>query len=92
MVFVIKIALLAVMRRVFPPHRRKVIVIYISIGIMLCYYIPALFLKIFFCHPISVYWYGTANGGTCLNQRNVIIADSVISIAGDCGFSSYLSR
>lgn len=83
MVFVIKIALLAVMGRVFAPHRRKVIIIYVSIGIMLCYYIPALFLKIFFCDPISAFWFGTSNGGKCLNQRKVIIADSVISIASD---------
>ncbi|KAJ6083511.1 hypothetical protein N7467_007646 [Penicillium canescens] len=83
MVFVIKIALLAVMGRIFAPHRGKVIVIYISIGIMLCYYVAALFLKVFFCDPISAYWFGTSNGGKCLNQRNVIIADSVISIASD---------
>lgn len=83
MVFIIKLALLSVMGRVFAPHRRKVIIIYISIGIMLCYYIPALFIKIFFCEPISAYWLGTANGGKCLDQRKVIIADSVISIAGD---------
>jgi hypothetical protein len=80
---VIKIALLVVMGRIFAPHRGKVIVIYISIGIMLCYYVAALFLKIFFCDPISAYWFGTSNGGKCLNQRNVIIADSVISIASD---------
>ena len=83
MVFVIKLALLSVMAKIFAPDRRKVIVIYASIGILLCYYIPALFLKIFFCKPISAYWYGTSGGGTCINQRNVIIADSVISIAGD---------
>jgi hypothetical protein len=83
MVFIIKVALLAVMGRVFAPHRRKIKVIYISIAIMLCYYIPALFIKIFFCQPISAYWLGTPNGGKCLDQRKVIIADSVISIAGD---------
>ncbi|KAJ5880796.1 uncharacterized protein N7473_011849 [Penicillium subrubescens] len=83
MVFIIKVALLAVMGRVFAPHRRKIKVIYISIVIMLCYYIPALFIKIFFCEPISAYWLGTLNGGKCLDQRKVIIADSVISIAGD---------
>ncbi|KAJ5385671.1 hypothetical protein N7509_008212 [Penicillium cosmopolitanum] len=83
MVFVIKLALLAVMARIFAPHREKVKVIYISIGIMLCYYIPAFFIKVFFCDPISIYWLGTSNGGKCLDQRKVIIADSVISIAGD---------
>lgn len=83
MVFVIKLALLSVMGRVFAPDRRKVKVIYISIGVMLCYYLPALFIKIFFCVPISGYWLGTSNGGKCLDQRKVIIADSVISIACD---------
>ncbi|KAJ5174129.1 uncharacterized protein N7482_000006 [Penicillium canariense] len=83
MVFVIKITLLAVMARVFAPHHRKVEVIYISLFIMLFYYVPALFIKIFFCDPISAYWLGTSNGGRCLDQRKVIIADSVISIATD---------
>lgn len=83
MVFIIKVALLAVMGRVFAPHQRKVKVIYSSIAILLCYYVPALFIKIFFCRPISAYWLGTSAGGQCLDQRKVIIADSVISIAGD---------
>ncbi|KAL4964563.1 uncharacterized protein BDV14DRAFT_209315 [Aspergillus stella-maris] len=83
MVFVIKLALLAVMLRIFAPDRQKVIVIYISIIILLLYYIPALFIKIFFCKPISAYWTGTENGGTCIDQRKVIIADSAISIASD---------
>ncbi|KAJ5613302.1 hypothetical protein N7510_006496 [Penicillium lagena] len=83
MVFVIKIALLSVMARIFAPDRRKVIVIYTSMVVLLGYYIPALFIKIFFCKPISAYWYGTSNGGSCLDQQKVIIADSAISIAGD---------
>lgn len=82
MVFVIKLALLAVMARIFAPHRGKFKVIYISIGIMLCYYIPAFFIEVFFCDPISTYWLGTSNGGKYLDQRKVIIANSVISIAG----------
>ncbi|KAL2867420.1 uncharacterized protein BJX67DRAFT_85348 [Aspergillus lucknowensis] len=80
MVFVIKLALLAMMLRIFAPDRRKVLIIYASIAILVLYYIPALFIKIFFCHPISAYWYG---GGKCMNQRNVIIADATISMASD---------
>ncbi|KAL4945868.1 hypothetical protein BDV06DRAFT_3962 [Aspergillus oleicola] len=84
MVFVIKLALLTVMLRIFAPDRQKVIIIYISIIILLLYYIPALFIKIFFCRPISAYWNGVENGGgTCIDQRKVIIADSAISIASD---------
>ncbi|KAL2834322.1 hypothetical protein BDW59DRAFT_156264 [Aspergillus cavernicola] len=81
MVFVIKLALLTVMLRIFAPDRHKVIIIYISITVLLLYYIPALFIKIFFCKPISAYW--NIGSGTCIDQRNVIIADSAISIASD---------
>lgn len=83
MVFVIKVALLFVMRRLFYPDRRKVLIIHASIGVLVLYYIPALFIKIFFCKPISAYWYGTANGGECIDQQQVIIADSAISIVSD---------
>ncbi|KAL5041432.1 hypothetical protein BDW71DRAFT_191850, partial [Aspergillus fruticulosus] len=83
MVFVIKLALLAVMLRIFAPDRHKVMIIYATIVVLLLYYIPALFIKIFFCKPISAYWYGTENGGTCLDQRKVIIADATISMASD---------
>ncbi|KAL5366340.1 hypothetical protein BJX96DRAFT_169845 [Aspergillus floccosus] len=83
MVFVIKLSLLAMMRRIFAPDRRKLMIIYGSIVVLLLYYIPALFIKIFFCKPISAYWYGTENGGSCLDQRKVIIADATISMVSD---------
>lgn len=71
------------MLRIFAPDRRKVLVIHISLIVLLLYYIPALFIKIFFCKPISAYWYGTSDGGTCIDQQKVIIADSAISIVSD---------
>ncbi|KAL2808902.1 hypothetical protein BJX63DRAFT_15261 [Aspergillus granulosus] len=83
MVFVIKVALLTMMLRIFAPDRHKVMIIYASIIALLLYYIPALFIKIFFCKPISAYWYGTENGGKCLDQRSVIIADATISMVSD---------
>lgn len=82
-VFVVKLALLSVMLRIFAPDRRKVLVIHASLIVLLCYYIPALFIKIFFCKPISAYWYGIEHGGSCIDQQKVIIADSVISIVSD---------
>ncbi|KNG86538.1 integral membrane protein, partial [Aspergillus nomiae NRRL 13137] len=83
MAYVVKLALLSILLRIFAPDRRKVLVIHISLLVLLLYYIPALFIKVFFCKPISAFWYGTSNGGTCLDQRKVIIADSAISIASD---------
>ncbi|GIJ91836.1 hypothetical protein Asppvi_010811 [Aspergillus pseudoviridinutans] len=82
MVFVVKLALLSVMLRIFAPDPHKVMIIYASIIVLLLYYIPALFIKIFFCKPISAYWQGTSHG-TCIDQQKVIIADSAISIASD---------
>ncbi|KAL4771204.1 hypothetical protein BDW60DRAFT_223569 [Aspergillus nidulans var. acristatus] len=84
MVFVIKLALLAVMLRIFAPDRQKVMIVYGTIVVLLLYYIPALFIKIFFCKPISTYWFGAeVTGGTCLDQRKVIIADATISMISD---------
>ncbi|KAL4757184.1 uncharacterized protein BDW70DRAFT_163776 [Aspergillus foveolatus] len=84
MVFVIKLALLAVMLRIFAPDRHKVMIVYGTIVVLLLYYIPALFIKIFFCKPISTYWLGAeVTGGACLDQRKVIIADATISMLSD---------
>ncbi|KAL2839307.1 hypothetical protein BJX68DRAFT_247884 [Aspergillus pseudodeflectus] len=84
MVFVIKVALLAVVLRIFAVDRQKVMLVYGTIVVLLLYYIPALFIKIFFCKPISAYWYGVeATNGTCLDQRKVIIADATISMISD---------
>lgn len=81
MVFTVKLALLSVMLRIFAPDRTKVLVIWISLVLLLLYYIIAFFIKVFFCKPISTYWTGT--GGTCIDQQQVIIADSAISIISD---------
>ncbi|OJD14747.1 hypothetical protein AJ78_04945 [Emergomyces pasteurianus Ep9510] len=83
MAFSAKVALLAIVIRIFNPDRKKVIGIYVILGVLLFYYIPALFLKIFFCLPISGYWGGTASGAKCLNQQNLITADAVISMVSD---------
>lgn len=82
MVFTVKLALLAVMLRIFAPDKTKVLVIWISLGLILTYYVIALFLKVFFCHPISTYWTGSSSG-SCMDQQKVIIADSAISIVSD---------
>lgn len=80
MVFTVKLALLSVMLRIFAPDKTKVLVIWLSLGLLLLYYIIALFLKVFFCRPISAYW---TQDGTCMDQQKVIIADSAISMISD---------
>ena len=83
MAFFVKAALLSIVIRVFAPSRKRVIGIYTILATLLVYYIVAIFMKIFFCHPISAYWNGTEHGGSCFDQQKVITADSVISMTSD---------
>jgi hypothetical protein len=80
--YVTKVCLLWVMTRIFSPVHNAVIFIYIFIGIMLAYYIPVLVVKIRICNPIARFWDINIDG-TCLNQRTIILADAVISVASD---------
>lgn len=80
--YVTKVCLLWVMTRVFNPIHNVVIFIYIFIGIMLAYYIPVLVVKIRICNPIARFW-DTNIAGTCLDQKSIILADAVVSVASD---------
>ncbi|KAJ5460288.1 uncharacterized protein N7458_001840 [Penicillium daleae] len=85
MALFVKIALLAILTRIFAPYRGKVWFIYILLGCLCTYYIIALIIKIRMCYPIPVYWLGKLpNGeGSCLDQTAALIADSVISVVSD---------
>lgn len=80
--YVTKVCLLWVLTRVFSPVRDVVIFIYIFIGIMLAYYIPVLIVKIRICSPIARFWNANIDG-TCLDQKSIILADAVVSVASD---------
>lgn len=77
-----KIALLLILVRVFGPQRRVVILIHVIMGLLTVYYIAAWIIKLRICWPISYYWGGSPEG-TCLNQVQVIEADSIISVISD---------
>ncbi|KAJ9268552.1 hypothetical protein DTO271D3_3098 [Paecilomyces variotii] len=82
MAFLTKTSLLLIMTRVFSPYKKTVIFIYIILGIMLAYYIPAVIVKIRICSPISYFW--TKSGhGTCLDESAIILADAVVSVVSD---------
>ncbi|PGH03210.1 hypothetical protein GX51_04245 [Blastomyces parvus] len=81
MAFFVKLALLLIIARVFSPYRRTVIFIYVFLGVMFAYYVSGLVIKARPCSPVSAYW--GASEGPCLNQRAIIICDSVISVASD---------
>ncbi|CAI7653933.1 unnamed protein product [Penicillium viridicatum] len=83
MALFVKIALLAILTRIFAPFRGKVWFIYIFLSCLCCYYIIALIVKIRICSPIPRYWLGEQVPGTCLDQTAALIADSVISVVSD---------
>lgn len=83
MALFVKIALLAILTRIFAPFRGKVWFIYIFLGCLCCYYTVALIVKIRICGPIPRYWLGEQVPGTCLDQTAALIADSVISVVSD---------
>ncbi|KAE8154256.1 hypothetical protein BDV25DRAFT_126721 [Aspergillus avenaceus] len=80
--YLTKVSLLWIMTRVFSPFRKVVKFIYIFLGIMLAYYVPAVIVKIRICSPITKFWLPDTEG-TCLNQRAIILADAVVSMVSD---------
>lgn len=81
MAFVVKLALLFIIARVFSPYRKSVIFIYVFIGLLLVYYTAGLIVKIRPCMPVSDYWYG--NHSRCLDQQAIIMCDSIVSVVSD---------
>ncbi|PYH98005.1 hypothetical protein BO71DRAFT_88707 [Aspergillus ellipticus CBS 707.79] len=82
MAFLVKVALLSILIRIFNPYRSKILFIYVLLGCLGLYYIVALIIKIRMCDPIPGYWTGDPNA-SCLDQRAALIADSVISVVAD---------
>ncbi|KAF2466992.1 uncharacterized protein BDR25DRAFT_153293, partial [Lindgomyces ingoldianus] len=80
--FCIKASILLFLARVFAPNRRAVLVINISIGVLLAYYLPVLVLKATICRPVMKFMMPEIDG-KCFNQRALILADSVISVVSD---------
>ncbi|KAE8365073.1 hypothetical protein BDV27DRAFT_144772 [Aspergillus caelatus] len=80
--YLTKVCLLWIMTRVFHPFRKAVIFIYLFLGLMLAYYVPALIVKICICIPISKFW-APATPGRCLDQSKITLADAVISVVSD---------
>lgn len=84
MALIVKIALLAILIRIFGPYKTKIIFIYVFLGALCVYYIIAEVIKIRMCDPVPAYWLGqTGPGVKCFDQAAALIADSVISVVSD---------
>jgi len=71
------------MVRLWSPYRGKVIALYTFLAFITSYYTVILFIKIFTCNPIHLFWDANDHDGMCLNRSAVIITDSVISVITD---------
>lgn len=83
MVLLVVTSLLYTMIRLWSPYRGKVISLYTFLVLITCYYTIILFIKIFTCKPIHLYWDLSRTSGTCLNGSTVITTDSIISTISD---------
>ncbi|KAI3578550.1 hypothetical protein IWW34DRAFT_466496 [Fusarium oxysporum f. sp. albedinis] len=81
-VFAIKAAILLFLASIFSPYKTYVKWIYGFLGVMGVYYVAMLFLKMFICRPISMFW-GATTDGECFNQRVLILVDNIISLLSD---------
>ncbi|KAM0361143.1 hypothetical protein ACHAPK_006307 [Fusarium culmorum] len=81
-VFAIKAAILLFLASVFAPYKTYVKWIYGFLIVMGIYYVVMLFLKMFICRPISMFW-GATTDGQCFNQRVLILVDNIISLLSD---------
>ncbi|KAH7321517.1 hypothetical protein BKA65DRAFT_568289 [Rhexocercosporidium sp. MPI-PUGE-AT-0058] len=80
--FLTKTTLLLIFTRVFAHARRAVLFVYVFIGIMACYYIPVLILKIRMCTPIEGLWDPSADT-KCFNQQSIFFTDAIVSVVTD---------
>jgi hypothetical protein len=83
MVLFVKTSLIYIMVRLWSPYRRKVISLYTFLVFIISYYTVILFVKIFTCNPISLFWTSGHHDGTCLNRSTIIVTDSLVSVVTD---------
>lgn len=82
MVLSVKVALLALIVRIFGSIYRKTIVgIWVFISMISMYYIADLFVSIFICWPISAFWRGGIDD--CIDMNALYIVDAIVSVLSD---------
>ncbi|KAJ5538872.1 hypothetical protein N7494_008351 [Penicillium frequentans] len=83
MVLFVKTSLIYIMIRLWSPYRGKVIALYSFLAFIVSYYAVILFIKIFICNPIRLFWDVNRHDGMCLNRSAIIVTDSSISVITD---------
>ncbi|KAL0261449.1 hypothetical protein SLS55_002879 [Diplodia seriata] len=81
-VFATKASILFFLTRVFAPFERYCRFVNLFTMLMGLYYTLMVFLKIFICRPIHLFWTPSSEG-QCFDQRSLILADNIISLVTD---------
>ncbi|KAG4430068.1 hypothetical protein IFR05_014441 [Cadophora sp. M221] len=80
----IKLTLILFSARLFATAHRSTLAIKIFVAVMLGYYIPIQFARVFICNPIAAYWdRASYPQSTCLDMRAIYLADTVMSTTTD---------
>lgn len=78
---VVKLAILAFYRRIFPVQQLKLLLM-IATGIVLCYFVGSLLTAVFQCQPIHHFW-DRAGPGKCANGDLVQIVPGAVNCVID---------
>ena len=81
--FFTKTSILFLIARVFAPHRKAVLITRALISVMVFYYVPAFFIKLFRCNPIRKNWSPETEGKCIATKYSILFADCIISIITD---------
>ena len=83
--FTTKASILFLIARVFAPHRKAVLIVRVMISVMVLYYLPAFFIKLFRCNPIRKAWVPGIDGNCIVTEYSMLFADCIVSIITDLG-------
>ncbi|KAH6721033.1 hypothetical protein BKA61DRAFT_589855 [Leptodontidium sp. MPI-SDFR-AT-0119] len=82
--YLIKLTILLFSSRLYSLAHKPTLAITVLILLMLAFYIPMEFAKIFICSPISAYWDRSAHPhATCLDVKTLYFADTAVSVITD---------
>jgi hypothetical protein len=86
----VKTSLIYILIRVFHPIYIGMIALYCLLGVVICYYVVIMFVKIFICIPVPAYWNLSERvHARCLRQASIIIADSAVSFVTDVAIFAF---
>ncbi|KAH7383049.1 hypothetical protein BKA64DRAFT_175410 [Cadophora sp. MPI-SDFR-AT-0126] len=82
--YLIKLTILLFSARLYAAAHKSTLAIKILIFLMLAFYVPMEFAKIFICSPIAAYWNRAAHpGASCLDVKTLYFADTAVSVITD---------